>query len=602
MNKKQDPTPSETELPDAGAFIDNMTKVMNTLAGIAQDISDSQKESDKPGMAMRTFENMSKTFAEVAQDYMSHPEKLAETQMQLWQSHSELWQNTWRRFLGEDVEPVVSPARGDRRFKDADWEQSQIFDFLKQSYLITAMWSKDLVDNAEDVDDHTRKKAGFYVEQLGNALSPSNFALTNPEVLRLTMETRGENLVEGMGKLAEDIRAGDGQLRIRQTDMDAFEVGGNMAMTPGKVVYQNELMQLIQYAPATPKVYERPLLIVPPWINKFYILDLNEKKSFIRWAVSQGLTVFIVSWVNPDEKLAQKSFADYMKLGILSALDAIEQATGQKQVNAIGYCIGGTLLSATLAYMAAHKDKRITSATFFTTQVDFENAGELLVFVDEEQVDGVEEVMAEKGYFEGKKMATAFNLLRSNDLIWSYVINNYLKGKDPMPFDLLYWNSDSTRMPAATHSFYLRECYLNNTMSQGRMELDGTKINLSKIKVPVYNLAAREDHIAPLPSAFKIAQFFGGDVRLVVAGSGHIAGVVNPPEANKYQHWTNEEGADTLDSWLEGATEHPGSWWLNWKEWIATHAGKKVKAREPGDGKLKPIEDAPGSYVRVRGD
>ncbi len=602
MNKPQQPKPSDISIPDATTFLDNMTKVMERMAVIAQDIADSQRGKNGPGLGMKTVEAMSKTFSQVAQEYVSNPEKAVQSQLELWQSHAQLWQNTWQRFLGEDVQPVVTPDPGDKRFKDEDWEKSQVFDFLKQSYLITAKWAHDLAEQTEQVDERTRHKATFYVDQLANALSPSNFALTNPEVLRLTLETNGRNLVEGLEKLAEDIRTGKGELRIRQTDLEAFEVGRDLATTPGKVVFQNELMQLIQYSPTTETVYKRPLLIVPPWINKFYILDLNEKKSFIRWAVAQGLTVFVISWVNPDEQLAEKSFADYMRLGVLTALDAVKAATGQKKVNAIGYCIGGTLLASTLAYMAAHKDKRIKSATFFTTQVDFKQAGDLLVFVDEEQVAGVEQEMAGRGYLDGKKMAMAFNMLRSNDLIWSYVVNNYLKGKDPMPFDLLFWNSDSTRMPAATHSYYLRECYLNNTLSQGRMELYGTRLDLKDITIPVYNLAAREDHIAPLPSVFRIGDFLGGDTELVVAGSGHIAGVINPPAAGKYQYWLNHDGADTLGEWLDGAEEHPGSWWPHWLEWVASMSGKQVPARIPGDGDLDIIEDAPGSYVKVRGD
>ena len=498
----------------------NMTKVMDAMAALANQFADQTRSSEPKSDGLQPFQQIAKTFSKLGEDYAKNPERFMQAQMQLWQSHSQLWQNAWQRFLGDDVQPVATPAPDDRRFKDADWQENQVFDFLKQSYLITAQWAQQLVDNAEGIDEHTRKKAAFYVDQIANALSPTNFALTNPEVLKLTLETNGANLVEGLTKLADDIREGNGSLRIKQTDFSAFEVGKNMAMTPGKVVYQNDLIQLIQYEPTTPKVYTRPLLIVPPWINKFYILDLNPKKSFIRWAVEQGLTVFVISWVNPDERQAQKSFADYMHEGILSAVDAIKQATGEKKVNAIGYCVGGTLLSATLAYMAQHNDDRIASATFFTTQVDFEEAGDLLVFVDDEQVEDVEKEMAHKGYLEGRKMATAFNLLRSNDLIWSYVVNNYLKGKDPLPFDLLFWNGDSTRMPAATHSYYLRECYLTNNMGNGKMVLDGTPIDLSKIEVPVYNLAAREDHIAPLPSVFKLGQKFGGDTRLVVAGFG----------------------------------------------------------------------------------
>ncbi|MGI9483410.1 MAG: PHA/PHB synthase family protein [Hyphomicrobiales bacterium] len=600
---------STSPLTDPGQFLQNMSRVMERGAEIANTLARRAETSGKhdasgPLDAAPTedFERIGETFNAIAQDYFAHPEKLVEAQMELWQGHAQIWQNAWQRFLGGENAPVAEPQRGDRRFKDADWTENQIFDFIKQSYLLTAKWAHDLAENAEGLDKHTRLKGAFYVDQIANAISPSNFAFTNPEVLKHTLATNGENLVKGFEQLARDLEKGKGELRITQTDMNAFAVGENLALTPGKVVFQNDLIQLIQYEPSTPKTYEKPLLIIPPWINKFYILDLNPKKSFIRWAMSQGLTVFVISWVNPDERLAMKTFSDYMREGILAATGAVEEATGQKELNAIGYCIGGTLLSATLGYMAAKKDKRISSATFFTTQVDFEKAGDLLVFVDEDQVRGVEKTMASRGYLEGAKMANAFNMLRSNDLIWSYVVNNYLLGKDPFPFDLLYWNADPTRMPAATHSFYLRECYLNNKLSQGKMVLDGVPIDLSKVTIPVYNLAAREDHIAPLPSAFKIGQFLGGDTRLVVAGSGHIAGVVNPPDSGKYQYWINDKGADTLEEWLDQASEHPGSWWPDWIKWIAKRSGKKVAARKPGDGKLKPIEDAPGSFVKVRSD
>jgi polyhydroxyalkanoate synthase subunit PhaC len=599
MSDQKNGPSTDFRLADPAVFLRNIGQAMERAAKLATVMAERKEMPEPPGAPL---EAAAKAFGEIARSYIADPEKLADAQFRLWQQHARLWQASWKRFLGEEVEPVVRPERGDKRFADPDWEENQVFDFLKQSYLITAKWAYDLVVRAKVDDPHTKHKARFYVEQLANALAPSNFAITNPEVLKLTLATNGENLVEGLDNLLRDFTEGGGELRIRQTDFSAFEVGKNLAMSPGKVVFQNDIIQLIQYAPATAEVYRTPLVIFPPWINKFYILDLNPKKSFIRWAVDQGLTVFVVSWVNPDEALAQKSFADYMKEGILGALSAVEQATGERQVNAIGYCIGGTLLSATLGYMAAKGDDRIKSATFFTTQVDFEKAGDLLVFVDEEQVSGVEHAMAERGYLEGKKMATAFNMLRSNDLIWSYVINNYLKGKDPVPFDLLYWNSDSTRMPAATHAFYLRECYLNNAMTKGRMVLDGVKIDLKKVKAPVYNLGAREDHIAPLPSVFRIGQFFGGDTRLVVSGSGHIAGVINPPDAKKYQYWTNDKPAATLEEWLKGATENAGSWWPDWLQWIAARSGEKVKARIPGDGKLKPIEDAPGSFVKVRAD
>jgi poly[(R)-3-hydroxyalkanoate] polymerase subunit PhaC len=360
-------------------------------------------------------------------------------------------------------------------------------------------------------------------------------------------------------------------------------------------------MQLIQYAPSTDKVLKRPLLIVPPWINKFYVLDLNPEKSFVKWAVDQGLTVFIISWANPDARLARKTFEDYMREGPLAALDAIKQATGEGKINAIGYCVGGTLLGVTLAYMAAMRDNRIASATFFATQVDFTHAGDLKVFADEEQISAVERQMAERGYLEGRKMANAFNLLRSNDLIWPYVISNYLKGKEPLPFDLLYWNADATRMPAANHSFYLRNCYLENNFTKGKMMVGGKPLDLKKVTVPIYNLATREDHIAPAKSVLLGSKFFGGEVKYVLSGSGHIAGVVNPPGRSKYQYWTGPKPTgDDLDKWLAKATEHPGSWWPDWVEWIKSHGATMTKARVPGAGALKPIEDAPGSYVKVR--
>lgn len=595
---------------DPEQFVQNMAKVMDYSSRITRVLS--QKVEEMGAAPEGTIEGAEDTTSElgriadtlgkVAQDYAQHPDKMIEQQQKLWQGHAAIWQNAWQRFLGQDdVAPVVSPAPGDRRFKHEDWSSNQAFDFLKQSYLFTAKWAEEAVEQAEGIDDHTRHKAKFYVEQIANAVSPSNFAFTNPEVLKLALETNGASLEKGFRQFAEDLeKSQDGEFNVTQTDMNAFAVGENLALSPGKVVFRNDLIELLQYEPTTEKVYKKPLLIIPPWINKFYILDLNPEKSFIKWAVEQGFTVFVISWVNPDEKLAKKTFADYMHEGIFAACSAVEDATGEKQVSAIGYCIGGTLLSASLAYAAEKGDDRITAATFFTTQVDFEKAGDLKVFVDEEQISAIERRMADKGYMEGRRMAKAFNMLRSNDLIWSYVVNNYLKGKDPFPFDLLFWNADPTRMPATTHSYYLRECYLHNNMSQGRMELDGVKIDLGKIKIPVYNLAAREDHIAPLPSAFKIGEFFGGDTRLVVAGSGHIAGVVNPPAANKYQYWLNEKGAPTVEEWLEGAEEHAGSWWPDWAKWLGKQSGKKVPARTPGDGKLKPIEDAPGSFVKVR--
>jgi polyhydroxyalkanoate synthase len=534
-----------------------------------------------------------KALGQVVQYWLQDPQRAAELQMALGTSYLELWANSVKRMVGEQAPPVIEPDARDKRFTDPDWSSNQFFDFLKQAYLLTVRWANHLVTDAKGIDPLTLQKAEFYVRQISNAIAPSNFVLTNPELLRETLASNAGNLARGMHMLAEDISAGGGELRIRQTDPSMFEVGRNLAVTPGKVVFQNDLMQLIQYEPATPNVLKRPILIVPPWINKFYVLDLTPEKSFVKWCVDQGLTVFIISWVNPDAHLAKKTFEDYVLEGPLAALGAVKQATGETKVHAIGYCVGGTLLAVTLAHMAAKRDHRIASATFFASQVDFTYSGDLKVFADEEQIAALERQMAERGYLDSRYMANSFNLMRSNDLIWPYVINNYFKGKDPMPFDLLYWNSDSTRMPAANHSFYLRNCYLNNNLARGQMMIAGKPIDLKAVKVPVYNLATREDHIAPAKSVLFGSSYFGGKVRFVLAGSGHIAGVINPPGKQKYQYWD-------VDEWIAKAKEHPGSWWPDWLAWLKKQGSEEVPARVPGTGKLKALEDAPGSFVKVR--
>lgn len=542
-----------------------------------------------------------KTLGQVAEYWLADPQRSLELQTRLGKAYLDLWASAVKRLAGEQAPPVAAPAANDKRFTDPEWSSNQFFDFLKQAYLLTTGWANQLVSDAADLDPHTRQKADFYIRQISNALSPSNFVLTNPELLRETLTSNAENLVRGMHMLAEDIAAGGGHLKIRQSDASMFEVGRNLATTPGKVIFQNDLMQLIQYAPSTEKVLKRPLLIVPPWINKFYVLDLTPEQSFIKWCVDQGLTVFCISWVNPDTRLAQKTFEDYVREGPVAALDAIKEATGEDKVHAVGYCVGGTMLTVALAAMAAWRDERIMSATLFASQIDFTNAGDLKVFIDEEQIKAIEQRMAERGYLDGKAMATVFNMLRSNDLVWPYVINNYLKGKAPFPFDLLYWNSDSTRLPAANHSFYMRNCYLDNKLARGEMMLGNTLIDVRSIKIPIYNLATREDHIAPAKSVMLASKFFGGKVRFVVTGSGHIAGVVNPPDKKKYQYWTGPRPRSAnVEAWLAKAKEHPGSWWPDWFAWIKQQDPTEAPARIPGGGKLKPIEDAPGSYVRVK--
>ncbi len=547
--------------------------------------------------------NLSSTVTTLTGKLMADPAYLAQAQLSLMQRHMTLWQHTARRLMGEDLPDLVEPDQGDRRFKHKDWNDNQFFDFLKQSYLINSEWLEETVSEVKGLDDETRHKARFFAKQVADAWSPSNFLFTNPEVIHTTLAENGENLVRGLEHLLEDLERGHGEIALKQTDMDAFEVGRNMAITPGKIVYQNDLMQLIQYTPTTEQVHRTPLLIIPPWINKYYILDLNEKKSFVKWLLDKGYSVFVVSWVNPDAELAKKTFEDYMREGIFDALTAVEDATGEREVNAVGYCIGGTLLSATLAYMAANDDTRIKSATFFAAQADFTEAGDLKVFIDDEQIHNIEKEMEKTGgVLEGSRMASTFNMLRSNDLIWSNVVNNYLLGRTPPAFDLLFWNADATRMPSAMHLYYLRECYQNNSLAEGRMMMGNQQLDLKKVKVPVYLQSSREDHIAPARSVYKGTYLFGGPVKFMVAGSGHIAGVINPPALKKYQYWTNTKKTNTIDEWWHGAKEHAGSWWPDWDKWLSAKSGDKVDARTPGDGKLEVIEDAPGSYVKLMDD
>ena len=599
---KDDNSPGKSfSIRDVEAFAHNLERFVEEAAKAASAYWSPRAEGNATSDFSDSFGEIAKTFARVGESMLAEPQRVAEPQSKLIADFLTLWSTPLKRMIGVPASPAVEPKPQDRRFIDSEWSENQFFDFIKQTYLITTRFAEELVERSDDVDPHTRHKAAFYVRQIANALSPSNFLLTNPELLRETLDSRGENLIRGMHMLAEDIEAGGGDLKIRQADTGDFRVGENMATTPGKVIHQNDLCQLIQYRATTTTVFKRPLLIVPPWINKFYVLDLNAKKSFIRWAVAQGHTVFVISWVNPDETHAHKSFEHYMREGIFEALDIIEKIAGAGGVNAVGYCVGGTLLSIALAYAAATGDQRIKSATFLATQVDFTHAGDLKVFVDEDQIANIEDKMHSRGYFEGSKMAQAFNLLRSNDLIWPYFINNYFKGRSPRPFDLLYWNSDSTRMAAANHAFYLRNCYLENRLATGTMEIAGIRLDLKKSKIPTYNLATREDHIAPPRSAFLGASLFGGKAKFVLSGSGHIAGVVNPPSANKYQYWTGTvPRGDSYDKWLEKAKEHPGSWWPHWHDWLAALDGRRINARRIGGGKFKPIEDAPGSYVRVR--
>ena len=557
-------------------------------------------QTDATKFGMGDTSTLGFDFADLMTKMMTDPTAVAKAQIDLFNESLAVWQRATERMFMLPVSKSDSPK--DKRFKHPEWTENVIFSFIKDSYLVAAKSVLSAVRDVKGMDEATARKIDFYTRQFVDALSPSNFVTTNPEVLTATLQSGGQNLLRGLENLLADLERGDGRLSITMTDMKAFHLGENIATTPGKVVYQNELMQLVQYTPSTREVRKRPLLIVPPWINKFYVLDLQPKNSFIKWAVDQGHSVFVISWVNPDEKLAEKGFEDYLLEGPLAALEAIEQATGERQVNAVGYCLGGTLLAATAAYLAARNDERIASATYFVTLVDFTEVGDMAVFIDEEQLVALERRMRERGYLEAQDMAASFNMLRANDLIWSFVVSNYLLGKEQLPFDLLFWNSDSTRMPAAMHSFYLRKMYHENLLAKpGGISLAGLGIDLSKIRIPTFILSTREDHIAPWKSTYSATHLYSGPVKFVLSASGHMAGVISAP-GSKYGHWTNDNLPPSADEWFVSAVSHQGSWWPVWDEWVTRLDGERVAAREPGSGKLPVIEDAPGSYVRVRAD
>lgn len=559
-----------------------------------------QTAQQDDGYSIIDPQSITRAFVDMTNRMLADPQKLAAAQVQFWQDSMKLWQSTLQRAWGGDAEAVFMPDKSDRRFKDDAWQEELTFDYIKQSYLLASRYINSLVGSVEGMDAKDREKVDFYTRQYVSAMSPSNFAATNPAVMRQVRETHGQNLLDGLKNLLADMERGRGRLQISMTDMDAFRVGENVAASQGKVIYQNELMQLIQYSPSTDQVYKRPLLIVPPWINKFYILDLQPKNSFIKWIVDQGYTLFVISWVNPRKQLAHKSFGDYMTEGPLDALDAIEQATGEREVNLLGFCIGGILTEATLAWLAARGDDRVKSGTLLATMLDFRNTGEASVFIGEKELELLEQHVEKKGYLEGRHMAQMFSMMRENDLIWSFVVNNYLMGREPMPFDLLYWNADSTRLPAAMLLYYLRHMYLENGLIKpNHLEIKGETIDVGRVNTPLYALATKDDHIAPWTSCYPVTQRFGGPVRFVLGASGHIAGIVNPPSASKYCYWTSANAPADPEEWLADAEQHPGSWWTDWHKWLSRKSGPKVPARQPGDGKLTPIENAPGSYVKA---
>ncbi len=542
--------------------------------------------------------NIRATYLDFLDKVSQNPEKYFEIQTEFMQDWMNLWQNSVNKFMGEESQAPTSDIKADRRFKSPEWQESALFDFIKNSYLLTCQHVDRTIGSVDGLDDKQKEKLKFQAKLLTDAMSPTNFAVTNPDVIKETISSGGQNLVKGFENLINDLKRGHGDLNISTTNYDAFELGKNIAVTKGSVIYQNDLMQLIQYEPKTEKVFKTPLLIIPPWINKYYILDLREGNSLVEWMVEQGHTVFMISWVNPTAELAEKKFEDYMFEGILDAITQIQKATKEEQVNAMGYCLGGTLLTTTLAYLTSKKDAdKIASATFLTTLIDFEHAGDMKLFLDDEQLEHLEKMMSKHGVLSGKELQKTFSLMRANDLIWSFVVNNYLLGKEPFPFDLLYWNDDCTNMPAAMHRFYLRNMYRDNKLvEKGGITIDGVDIDISKIKTPCHFVSTKEDHIAPWIATYAGAQRIKSDVTFTLAASGHIAGVVNPPVKNKYCYWTNSKKAATPDQWFENATEHDGSWWPFWQKWAKPHIKEYVTARKIKKG----IEPAPGSYVKVK--
>lgn len=585
---KQKEIPVETD-----KLAENMAKIAECYKQLAGRYLEATEDVDAS-----SWLDIYKTWVDAAYKSLENPKELQKKQAEIMADYMKIWTNAYARYVGEESTPIYQPDPKDRRFRDATWNNDLIFDFLKQSYLFTTKWTHEYIGGIKGVDERTKGKLDFYTKQFLDAVSPSNFAFTNPEVIRETINTNGENLVKGFQHLMQDME----NHKIKTTDYDAFRLGENIAATKGKVIYRNDLMELIQYEPTQKQTYARPLMIIPAWINKYYILDLSQENSFVKYAVDNGYTVFMISWVNPGRELAHKKFDDYMIEGPLAALDAIEKATGSREVTACGYCIGGTLLTCTMAYLKAKgEESRIKAATLLTTMVDFRNAGDLCLFIDEEHLEKIDKQMQKHGVLEGDDMSTIFSALRANDLIWSFVINNYLMGREPFPFDILYWNADSTRLPADTHSFYLRNMYLKNALAKPNgIVLAGVPIDVSKIDTPIYALSTREDHIAPWKTTYTTTQLVSSKVKFVLSASGHVAGVVNPPEKSKYHYFLNESNPSDPDKWFESATEFSGSWWVDWNKWLGKLSGEKVPAPEPGSGRLKSLMSSPGSYVKIK--
>lgn len=575
-------------------FLEQYSEVFNTM--VKQVLTDSDKENLN---SMMDSEKLSQL---LSKGVKVDTAMLFNKQISFMNQQAELWQNATKALLGTKVDPVVSEERNDRRFNDSEWSENPVYNYLKQSYLLNSNMMQEMVDSLHFDDPKAEEQIKFYTRQYINSVSPTNNALTNPEVCRDILESKGENLIKGLQNFMQDLQQSPAEaLKISQTDTDAFTLGENLAYTPGDVIYQNDLIQLIQYKATTKKVNEVPLLFIPPFINKYYVLDMDEQKSLIKWSVEQGHTVFVISWVNPDATLSDKGFSDYMKEGPIAALDVIEQVTKSSKVNVVGYCIGGTLLATTQSYLLAKGDTRINSLTFLTTLLDFEEPGEIGVYLSEQMLPFLKKNIKEKGILDGRVLGLAFSMLRENSLFWSYFVNNYLKGKDPAPFDILYWNSDSSNLPAETFNFYMTNTYQeNNLIKDGVVDVDGVAIELSKIDTPSYFLATIADHIVLWKASYQGTKALSGPTRFVLAGSGHLAGVINSVDHGKYPHWVNDELSDSAEHWFEGATKKEGSWWTDWENWLLPQSGKQVTARKQGSKKYASIEAAPGSYVKKR--
>lgn len=528
----------------------------------------------------------------------NQPAALMEVQAQWWKQQLEIWQNV---VLAGNTDCIVSAESGDKRFSNESWRNELVFNFIKQSYLLFGKTYLDTINSIEGVDEKTKERLAFFSRQAINALSPSNFIATNPELLKLTIERNGENLLAGLDQLKQDLDASSDILKVRMTNNNAFRVGEDVANTAGDIVFENELFELIQYRPLTEKVHQTPLLIVPPFVNKYYILDLREKNSMVRWLLEQGHSVFMISWRNPGAEQRQVEFGDYVTEGVVKAVSAIEDITGQPQINAAGYCIGGTVLASTVAYYAAKRmKKRIKSATFFTTLLDFSQPGEVGAYINEPIINAIEMQNNAKGYMDGRSLSVTFSLLRENSLYWNYYVDNYLKGQSPVDFDLLYWNSDSTNVSAPTHNFMLRELYLENKLVEEKgVKIGGVWIDLDKIKIPSYFISTKEDHIALWQGTYRGALKVGGNKTFVLGESGHIAGIVNHPSKNKYGYWVNDNLEDSAEDWMSSANHQEGSWWGHWNQWlIGANAAEQVDPFSHGNENYPVLRAAPGKYVK----